>query len=103
MDELTLIVIAIIVLFCIFCLTIGSLFYLLGLTKTIDVGAGAPPIKNVVVAYKFNKGPYKGCGDLFTEVAKLAPYAKPIGIYYDDPKTVIYYDYLFPTFTKFFK
>lgn len=88
MDEITLILVAIFVLFLLLCFSISALLYTCGLLSSVDVGTGAPPIKDVVVAYKFAKGPYKYAGDLFNEVARVMPDFTPIGIYYDDPKEV---------------
>ena len=59
-----------------------------GLFTKITVGAGKPPIENVTIAYKYSTGPYKNCGQFFTEVVSLAPKQRGIGIYYDDPKQV---------------
>ena len=61
-----------------------------GLFATIIPGAGPPPIKNVKIAYKFGRGPYKNVGPIFTEVCSLAPRLRCVGIYYDDPKRVCY-------------
>lgn len=50
---------------------------------------GKPPLGEVVIAYKFCRGPYKECGPVFTEVCGLTPQGqKTVGIYYDDPEVV---------------
>ena len=54
----------------------------------VVVGAGNPPIKKTMIAYKFGKGPYKDTGATFTEVTSIAPSNRSIGIYYDDPYQV---------------
>lgn len=59
-----------------------------GLFETVNVGAGPPPIKNVTIAYKFARGPYKNAGSYFTEITSLVPQLRCIGVYYDDPKAV---------------
>ncbi|XP_002738358.1 testis-expressed protein 264-like [Saccoglossus kowalevskii] len=59
-----------------------------GLFHNIEIKAGKPPFKNLRIAYKCRKGPYKNAGDLFTESAKLAPGNRCLGVYYDDPHQV---------------
>lgn len=59
-----------------------------GLFHNIQVSTGKPPIGDMLVAYKFSRGPYKDAGQIFSEVVGLAPYKKTIGVYYDDPKQV---------------
>ena len=59
-----------------------------GLFATIDVKTVEPKTGPMVVAYKTGKGPYKGCGDLFTEIYSLIMNRDLIGIYYDDPEAV---------------
>ncbi|KAF0309885.1 Testis-expressed protein 264 [Amphibalanus amphitrite] len=60
----------------------------LGLFSEVEVKTGAPPFRELTVCYKFNRGPYKGCGHLFTEIYSIAPELKTIGLYYDDPEAV---------------
>ncbi|GAB1608693.1 testis-expressed protein 264-like [Argonauta hians] len=69
-------------------LSIFALLVYSGLFYNIQISTGRPPIGEIVVAYKFGRGPYKDAGHLFSEVVRLAPYKKTIGIYYDDPKQV---------------
>ena len=77
-----------IVVICLFA-TIFGLLYASGLFHHVEIGTGKPPIGQVVIAYKFMKGPYKDCGQLFTEVcSRIKPEQKSLGIYYDDPKVV---------------
>jgi len=59
-----------------------------GLLHQIEIGVGKPPISNVTVAYKFDRGPYNNCGHLFCEALSLAPKLRTIGVYYDDPDKV---------------
>ncbi|KAL3853551.1 hypothetical protein ACJMK2_017086 [Sinanodonta woodiana] len=68
--------------------TISYLIAYLGLFETVEVGAGKPPIGKAVVLYKYGRGPYKECGHMFTDVCRLAPNCRPVGIYYDDPKVI---------------
>ena len=65
-------------------------FYVIysGLLDSVQVGAGKSPIKNVEVAYKFGRGPYRDTGSVFTEVTSIAPKLRCLGIYYDDPNQV---------------
>ncbi|XP_045164950.2 testis-expressed protein 264-like [Mercenaria mercenaria] len=88
MEAFTLILAGILILFVILCLSIAALLYVSGVLKPIDVGAGTPPIGQAVVAYKFAQGPYKYAGNLFTEVCRVAPDHKCLGIYYDNPNEV---------------
>ena len=60
----------------------------LGLFSEVQVKTGAPPFQQLTICYKFNRGPYKGCGHLFTEIYSIAPELKTIGLYYDDPEAV---------------
>lgn len=77
----------------VFCLllTLLALLIFSGLFENVNVGTGKPPIGEVTLAYKFARGPYKDSGQLFTEISLLAPPGghRCIGIYYDDPKSVI--------------
>lgn len=76
------------VVICLFA-TIFGLLYASGIFHHVEIGTGKPPIGQVVIAYKFMKGPYKDCGQLFTEVcSRIKPEQKSLGIYYDDPKVV---------------
>lgn len=89
MEDTTLIFFAIVALLLILCCTIGLFLYLCGITRTVDVGAGSPPIGKVILAYKFARGPYYESGNLFTEALKFAPpNSLSMGIYYDDPQKV---------------
>ena len=44
----------------------------------------------MVVAYKSARGPYKGAGEIFTDIYSIMmnPDRDQIGIYYDDPDAV---------------
>ncbi|XP_025106586.1 testis-expressed protein 264-like [Pomacea canaliculata] len=87
METLLLLIGIGVLLLCII-LTLFILLVYSGLFEKVEVGAGKPPIGEAVIAYKFARGPYKEAGPLFTEVCKIAPKNKCLGIYYDDPKTV---------------
>lgn len=91
MADTTLILVGIGVLVLCLLITVFLLLVYSGLFRTVEVGAGRPPIADVVVAYKFLRGPYKESGPQFTELAKLAPDNKCLGIFYDDPSTVRIY------------
>ena len=70
-------------------LTLFALVYVSGVFHNVEVGTGKPPIEQVIIAYKFAKGPYRESGQLFTEIAPfLEPEQRTLGIYYDDPKVV---------------
>lgn len=60
-----------------------------GLLSEIHIRTGSPPIKNITIAYKFKQGPYKECGQLFTESCSIGRNLSSIGVFYDDPKKVI--------------
>ncbi|KAM7402232.1 hypothetical protein PAMP_017491 [Pampus punctatissimus] len=68
-------------------LTVACYFLYSGLSDII-VLTGSPPIKKITFAYKFKKGPYKNCGQLFKESCSIGPKLSCIGIFYDDPKKV---------------
>ncbi|XP_001507644.1 testis-expressed protein 264 [Ornithorhynchus anatinus] len=59
-----------------------------GLLADVVVSAGAPPIRNITLAYKFRVGPYGESGPLFTESCSISPELNSIGIYYDNFHTV---------------
>ncbi|XP_054450800.1 testis-expressed protein 264 [Pteronotus mesoamericanus] len=59
-----------------------------GLLAGVAVSAGAPPIRNVTVAYKFHVGPYSETGRLFTESYSVCPRLRSIAVYYDNPHLV---------------
>lgn len=59
-----------------------------GLLSDITVLTGSPPIKKITFVYKFKKGPYESCGELFKESRGIGPKLSRIGVYYDDPKKV---------------
>ncbi|KAM4652281.1 testis-expressed protein 264 [Discoglossus pictus] len=59
-----------------------------GLLAEVEVRAGPPPIRGVVVAYKFRVGPYDESGNLYTESVSIAPKLVSIGVYYDNPMKV---------------
>ncbi|KAL0978328.1 hypothetical protein UPYG_G00169070 [Umbra pygmaea] len=55
-----------------------------GLFAEVIIKTGLPPIKNVSIAYKFHKGPYKDSGAAFTETVSIGPKLKTIRVSYDD-------------------
>lgn len=77
-------------LFIILLALIIAVFYILysGLLSDIQILAGCPPIKKITFAYKFKRGPYKDCGQLFKESHSIAPRLSCVGVFYDDPKEV---------------
>lgn len=80
----SLLLVALIALTLFVLLVYSGLFHVLD-----DVGTGKPPMGQAIIAYKFEKGPYGSAGQIFTEVAIIAPDNKALGIYYDDPDKVI--------------
>ncbi|XP_070557661.1 testis-expressed protein 264 homolog [Ptychodera flava] len=66
-------------------LTLCLLVVYSGLFHSVDVKAGRPPVSNLYIAYKYRKGPYSECGDLFTDTVKLAPDHRSIAVFYDSP------------------
>ena len=84
----SLILIGIVLLVILLIVTLFVLVWYSGLLDNISVGAGRPPYGELVVMYKFGRGPYKDVGAVFTEVTSIAPEKKCFGIYYDDPKQV---------------
>lgn len=88
MDTETLILLSILGLLIMLFLTALGLLWYSGVFYNIVIGAGKPPITNVEVAYLVGRGPYKNAGELFTVVTGAAPFQRPLGVYYDDPKEV---------------
>jgi len=70
----------------IFATIIGILYYSGLFDNVEEVGTGKPYVNQVVIAYKFQKGPYKEAGPIFTEAAIISSQNKALGIYYDDPR-----------------
>lgn len=59
-----------------------------GLFAQITVKTVEPKRNSMTVAYKTGKGPYKGAGELFTDICSIVLNCEHIGIYYDDPDAV---------------
>ncbi|XP_060073430.1 testis-expressed protein 264 homolog [Ylistrum balloti] len=77
-----------ILLFCLLLTLLGLVIYS-GLFDHVTVGTGKPPIGEVTIAYKFGRGPYKGAGQLCSDISLIAPPGhRVVCIYYDDPKVV---------------
>jgi len=71
-------------------LILCSVFYIVqaGLFAKIDVKTIEPKDGAMVVAYKSARGPYKGAGEIFTDICSIIMNRDHIGIYYDDPDAV---------------
>jgi len=68
-----------------------SVFYIVqaGLFAKIEVKTVEPENHAaMVVAYKSARGPYKGAGEIFTDICSIIMNRDHIGIYYDDPDAV---------------
>jgi len=68
-----------------------SVFYIVqaGLFAKIEVKTVEPKDHGaMVVAYKSARGPYKGAGEIFTDICSIIMNRDHIGIYYDDPDAV---------------
>lgn len=61
-----------------------------GLFVEITTEAGKPKVSEFTFAYKFERGPYKDCGSLFTEACSLDTKLKTVGVFYDDPCQVTF-------------
>ncbi|XP_012719297.2 testis-expressed protein 264 [Fundulus heteroclitus] len=85
MSDFILLLLIIFLLLCL-ALTVGGLLVYSGLLSDVVVKTGAPPIRNVTIAYKFKEGAYKDSGAAFTETCSVCPKLKSIGIFYDDPR-----------------
>ncbi|XP_056131334.1 testis-expressed protein 264 homolog [Lampris incognitus] len=72
---------------CVFA-TVAVFMLYSGLISQINIRCGSPPIKSITFAYKFKEGPYKNCGQLFTECYSIGPKLSYIGVFYDDHKEV---------------
>lgn len=72
-------------------LTIAGFILYSGLLTDITILTGFPPIKKIIFAYKFKKGPYKNCGQLFKESHSIGPKLSCLAVFYDDPKKVNHY------------
>jgi hypothetical protein len=68
--------------------TVVAVIVYSGLFTEVNIKTGSPPIKNVTIAYKLHKGPYKDCGAAFTETVSIGPKLNTIRVSYDDPTEV---------------
>ena len=61
-----------------------------GLNYVPEVASGPCPLPQCQIAYKFLRGAYGGAavGATFTEVTSIAPKARVLGIFYDNPQEV---------------
>ena len=75
---------------CIILVVLLCYLYNCGLFHHIEISTGAPYISDVTIAYKFSQGPYDESGRIYCEISKLAPSAKCLGLYYDNPDKVCY-------------
>lgn len=87
MSELILLILVVVLLVCLI-VTIGGFLVYSGLLSDVVIKTGPPPVKNVIIAYKFKEGSYKDCGAAFTESCSIGPKLSSIGVFYDDPKQV---------------
>ncbi|XP_070758221.1 testis-expressed protein 264 [Enoplosus armatus] len=69
-------------------ITVAGYILYSGLLSDITILTGSPPVKKITFAYKFKKGPYRNCGQLFKETISIGPKLSCIGVFYDDPKKV---------------
>lgn len=68
-------------------LSIGIYIVYSGWFYDIHVMIDKPQLDGKIkFAYKFARGPYKNVCKIFKEIRQVAPNAKCIGIYYDDPR-----------------
>lgn len=83
-------IILVLIAFLIICLTVTVVWFILysGLFSEVNIKTGSPPIRNVTIAYKFQEGPYKDVGALYTETCSIGPKLNCIGVFYDDPDKV---------------
>lgn len=88
-EEEWIILCVIIILLLILILSILGYVMYSGLVSKINIRTGSPPIKNITIAYKFKQGPYKECGQLFTESCHIGPKLTCLGVFYDDPQKVL--------------
>lgn len=78
------------IVFLILCLivTVVAAVVYSGLFTEVNIKTGSPYIKNVTIAYKLHKGPYKDCGAAFTETVSIGPKLNTIRVSYDDSTEV---------------
>ena len=77
------------ILVCLLLMLITTLLVYLsysGLWSSVMVSTCETEYGPLTMAYKTAIGPYKNCGDIFTESFCLLPDREQIGIYYDDPE-----------------
>ncbi|KAM6980740.1 testis-expressed protein 264 [Aplochiton taeniatus] len=84
MSDFIILTLIVILVICLIGTVVGFILYS-GLFSEVVVKTGTPPIRNVIIAYKFKEGPYKDCNAVYTESCSIGPKLNSIGLFYDDP------------------
>lgn len=85
MSDLILVLLLVVLLVCLV-VTVGGFLLYSGLLCDVVIKTGAPPVRNITIAYKFQEGSYKDCGAAYTETCSIGPKLSTVGVFYDDPK-----------------
>ena len=87
MSDFMILILILVLLICLVVTVVGFVLYS-GLLAEVVVRTGSPPVRNLIIAYKFREGPYRDSGAGYTESCSIGPLLSCIGIFYDDPKQV---------------
>ena len=87
MSDFMILILILVLVVCLLVTVVGIVLYS-GLLAEVVVRTGSPPVRNLIIAYKFKEGPYRDSGAGYTESCSIGPRLSCIGIFYDDPKQV---------------
>lgn len=94
MSDFVILFLIVFLVICLILTLVGFVFYT-GLLSEVVVRTGAPPVKKITIAYKFQKGSYKASGAAFTESCSIGPKLASVGVFYDDPNQVSPWNVIF--------
>ncbi|XP_030633340.1 testis-expressed protein 264 [Chanos chanos] len=84
MSDFVILLLILLLFLCLIVTVVGFVLYS-GLLSGVVIRTGAPPVKKITIAYKFQKGSYRNCGPAFTDSCSIGPKLSSIGIFYDNP------------------
>ncbi|XP_071191789.1 testis-expressed protein 264-like [Salvelinus alpinus] len=87
MSDSIILALIVFLMLCLIVTVVAAVVYS-GLFTEVNIKTGSPYIKNVTIAYKLHKGPYKDCGGAFTETVSIGPKLNTIRVSYDDSTEV---------------
>jgi hypothetical protein len=80
----------IIIIFLFITILLIALLVKAGVFKAVEITTGIPNLNKIYIAYKYQKGEYKDSSKIISEVYSIKSKATCFGLYYDDPKIVLF-------------